>query len=57
MQNLELTDAAREVKETSKYCFSWCKDCGGLKQCYYQHGEYSKHPFLLDPDCAKGPLP
>ena len=45
----------RKKEEKSKYMFSWCKLCKGLRGCYYQHGEF-KGPMFLDPDCSKGPM-
>lgn len=40
-----------------KYMFKWCKDCGCLQVCYYQHGDYigEKNPCCLEPACYKGP--
>jgi len=47
----------KDDNTVAKYPFTWCKDCGGLKGCFYQHGEYSGHPYFLDPDCTEGPMP
>lgn len=40
-------------KDSDKYAFPWCKDCGLLEECYYYegHGEVSDDPDLIDPNC------
>jgi hypothetical protein len=45
-------------KDSDKYATQFCEDCPYLEECYYyEDGEFSIHPRLIEPTCGGMPMP